>query len=208
MTDSGYDVAFDLRKELQANGVVVEGKATTAFLMQHSDEIVPAIKKVLDTYQSPRLCEIADRFNKISINLYGEALLKTIAIQVGKKATTDEMVKWEQEYWNEKLGIELGELRIRDGSGLSPETRVSTLAMAKILNYAKIQPWFTCFYDNLPIYNDMKMKSGTISNVLGYTGYQKAEDGTELVFSLLINNHLGSATSMRQKIFKMLNSLK
>ena len=176
--------------------------------MEHAGDVVPAINHVLDTYQSPLLCEIADRFNKVSINLYGEALLKTIAIQVDEETSTADMVKWEQDYWNEKLGIELGELRIRDGSGLSPETRISTLAMTKILNYAKIQPWFTCFYDNLPVYNDMKMKSGTISNVLGYAGYQKASDGTELVFSLLINNHLGTATSMRQKMFKMLNSLK
>lgn len=208
MPDGGYDVAFNLRKELQENGVVVEGKANTTFLMEHSEDVFPTITQVLDTYYSPRLCEIADRFNKISINLYGEALLKTIALHVDEKTTTDDMVKWEQNYWNEKFGIDLGEIRIRDGSGLSPETRVSTLAMTTILNYAKLQPWFSCFYENLPVYNGMKMKSGTISNVLGYAGYQKATDGTELVFSLLINNHLGSATSMRQKMFKVLNSLK
>ena len=208
LPDGSYDVAFDLSKELRDNGIMVDERETTAFLMEHSGISIPLISQLLDSYLSPRLSEIADRFNKVSINLYGEALLKAIAVQIGEKPTTADMVKWEQGYWNKKLGIELGEMKIRDGSGLSPETRVTTLAMVKILNYARAQPWFDCFYDNLPVYNNMKMKSGTISSVLGYAGYQNASDGSSLVFSLLINNYQDSAPSMRQKMFKTLNSLK
>jgi D-alanyl-D-alanine carboxypeptidase/D-alanyl-D-alanine-endopeptidase (penicillin-binding protein 4) len=208
LPNGAYDVAVNLQSCLLDEGIAVEEPASTAFLMAHADTQIPAQTHLLDRYESPALSQIAHWFNRISINLYGEALLKTIALHVDENPTTQDMVKWEEKFWEEKLGIQPGELRIRDGSGLSPETRVTTLAMTKIMNYAKAQPWFGDFYENLPLYNNMKMKSGTISGVLGYTGYQTTSDGRPLVFSLLINNYRGSAPSMRQKMFKMLNSLK
>ncbi len=208
LPNGAYDVAFNLQNRLLDEGISVGEPATTAFLISHSGVHVPGRTHLLDRYESPTLSQIAHWFNRVSINLYGEALLKTIALQVDESPMTEKMVRWQTEFWEEKLGIQPGELRIRDGSGLSPETRVTTLAMTKILNYAKAQPWFGDFYENLPIYNDMKMKSGTISGVLGYTGYQTTSDGQPLVFSLLINNYRGSAPSMRQKMFKALNSLK
>lgn len=208
LPNGAYDVAVNLQNCLLDEGILVEEPASTAFLNSHLGIQIPSQTQLLDRYESPTLSQIAHWFNRVSINLYGEALLKTIALQVNKNPTTAEMVKWEEKFWEEKLGILPGELRIRDGSGLSPETRVTTLAMTKILNYAKTQPWFEDFHENLPVYNDMKMKSGTISGVLGYTGYQTSSDGRPLVFSLLINNYRGSAPSMRQKMFKALNSLK
>jgi D-alanyl-D-alanine carboxypeptidase/D-alanyl-D-alanine-endopeptidase (penicillin-binding protein 4) len=206
--NGAYDVAFNLQKHLLENGIVIEQSATTASLISHPGDQLSPETLLLDRYKSPTLSQIAHWFNRISINLYGEALLKTIALQVDEKPITEQMSRWEEKYWMEKLGIEQGELRIRDGSGLSPETRVTTLAMAKILNYARTQPWFDDFYENMPVYNEMKMKSGTISGVLGYTGYQTTSEGDSLVFSLLINNYRGYAPSMRQKMFKTLNSLK
>jgi D-alanyl-D-alanine carboxypeptidase/D-alanyl-D-alanine-endopeptidase (penicillin-binding protein 4) len=54
----------------------------------------------------------------------------------------------------------------------------------------------------------MKMKSGSISDVIAYTGYQTNSDGTPLVFSFIINNYGGSSSSARQKMFTVLNTLK
>lgn len=206
--DGAFDVAFSFQNELIKQDIAVSEKASTAFLLEHSGLTVSANTQLIDAHQSPKLSEIADRFNKISINLYGEALLKTIAIKEGMATETGSITRWEEKYWEEKLGILPGEMKIRDGSGLSPEIRVTTLAMTKILNYATTQPWYADFLDNMPTYNGIKMKSGTISSVLGYAGYHNSTDGTPLVFSLLINNYQGSAPQMRQKMFKMLNSLK
>lgn len=206
--NSAYDVAHSIHTALNEHGISVEQPPTTSSLMQQAGIDLPLQTEVLARHKSPTLSQIVHWFNQVSINLYGEALLKTIALEVNKEPNTAAMVKWEEKFWQDRLGIPAGELRIRDGSGLSPETRVTSMAMARIMNYAKSQPWFGAFYENLPLYNQMKMKSGTISGVLGYTGYQRSSQGQELVFSLLINNYRGSAPSMRQKMFKTLNSLK
>ena len=95
-----------------------------------------------------------------------------------------------------------------DGSGLSPENRITTNALAHILASVKNEPWYASFFESLPTYNGMKMKSGTIGGVLGYAGYQTSKDGTPLVFSLLVNNYNGAATPMRQRMFRLLNVLK
>ncbi len=206
--DGAYDVALNLQLALQEQQILTSQPATTAYLLQRLG--VQPVKAVtpIDLYQSPSLSELCHWFNRISINLYGEALLKTIAIHQNVNSFTDEIAKWERDYWSEKLKIDTGALKIEDGSGLAPENRVSTMAMAKILYYAKRQPWFGSFHENLPTYNGMKMKSGTIGGVLGYAGYQMASDGTPLVFSLLINNYEGSTYAMRRKMFTMLNALK
>jgi serine-type D-Ala-D-Ala carboxypeptidase/endopeptidase (penicillin-binding protein 4) len=60
----------------------------------------------------------------------------------------------------------------------------------------------------LPEYNGMKMKSGTIKNVKGFTGYQKSKDGTEYIFSIIVNNYNGSSSSLVQKMYKVLDLLK
>lgn len=207
LPDGALGLAHALKKKLAEHGVSSKEPATS-YSLTHSGEVLSLTTHILDSYRSPKLHEIVEQFNKNSINLYGEALLKTLAIHEQQDSRTEEIVKWEQGYWTDKIGIPAGELKIKDGSGLSPESRVTTLAMAKILADAKAQSWFPYFYENLPVYNGIKMKSGTISGVLGYVGYQTASDGTPLVFSLLINNYQGAAPSMRQKMFKMLNSLK
>ena len=60
----------------------------------------------------------------------------------------------------------------------------------------------------VPTYNNQKMKSGTIADVLGYAGYANNGGKTPLTFALLVNNYSGSASSMRQKMYVLLNSLK
>lgn len=208
LPNGAQDLVFSLRQSLEEQDVSVDNEAVTAHLLSHSGTQLPMQASLLDRYTSPTLSQITYWFHRKSINLYGEALLKAVAIKENQDPATDEISKWEEKYWEGKLGIQPGELRIKDGSGLSPETRVTTLAMTKILNYANTQPWFASFQESLPINNGMKMKSGTIGGVLAYAGYHTSSMGKPLVFSLIINNYTGSAPSMRQKMFKMLNSLK
>jgi D-alanyl-D-alanine carboxypeptidase/D-alanyl-D-alanine-endopeptidase (penicillin-binding protein 4) len=162
---------------------------------------------LLHTEVSPPLDSIIFWFNRRSINLYGEALLKTFAFQKKKQGFTDEGVQLVKDFWKGK-GIPATELNIVDGSGLSPLNRVTTKAQVTILQYAKKQTWYTGFYHSLPEFNGMKMKSGTIRGVKGYCGYHKAKDGNEYIFSFLVNNYNGSASGLVQKMYKVLDELK
>lgn len=162
---------------------------------------------VLHTEISPPLDSIVFWFNRRSINLYGEALLKTIAFQKTGIGAAESGVDLIQNFWNEK-GIPTVELNIVDGSGLSPLNRVTTKAQVKVLQWARTQNWFDGFYLSLPTFNNIKMKSGTIRGVKGFCGYVKGSSGTEYTFSFLVNNYNGSAATLVQKMYAVLDVLK
>jgi len=162
---------------------------------------------ILFTHYSPSLDSIIYWFLKKSINLYGEALTKTFADQKNGSGETSKGVEIIQNFWKEK-GIAPTELNIVDGSGLSPLNRVTTRAQVMVLKYARSQPWFDGYYNAFPEYNGMKMKSGTISDVKGFCGYQKSKDGNEYIFSFLVNNYNGSSSSLVRKMYRVLDELK
>jgi D-alanyl-D-alanine carboxypeptidase/D-alanyl-D-alanine-endopeptidase (penicillin-binding protein 4) len=161
----------------------------------------------LFSYYSPPLDSIIYWFLKKSINLYGEALIKTFAFKIKGVGATDSGVIIVKDFWKQK-GLEPEELNIKDGSGLSPQNRVTTHAQVEILNYAKKQSWFPYFFDALPEFNNMKMKSGTISDAKGFCGYHTSGDGTQYIFSFLLNNYIGSSSLIVQKMYKVLDILK
>jgi D-alanyl-D-alanine carboxypeptidase/D-alanyl-D-alanine-endopeptidase (penicillin-binding protein 4) len=156
---------------------------------------------------SPPLDSIIYWFNKKSINLYGEALIKTIGYEKNKKGYTREGLRILRSFWKEN-GLDEEELNMVDGSGLSPLNRVTTHAQVTILNYARSGSWYPSFYDALPEYNGMKMKSGTISGAKGFCGYHKAKDGNEYIFSFLVNNYSGKVSSLVSKMYTVLDVLK
>ncbi|MFV0607446.1 MAG: D-alanyl-D-alanine carboxypeptidase/D-alanyl-D-alanine-endopeptidase [Niabella sp.] len=160
------------------------------------------------TNTSPQMSSLVYWFLKKSINLYGEAFLKTVAFEKKRLASTDGGIDLTKNHWK-KIGIDEDELHLYDGSGLSPQNRVTTHAEVTVLKYAKEQSWFSDFYKAFPTtYNGMVMKSGTINRVKGYAGYQKSKDGNEYIFSFIINNYSGSQYSVIRKMYKVLDNLK
>lgn len=162
---------------------------------------------LLHTVTSPPLDSILYWFNQKSINLYGEALLKTMAFKHKGVGATDAGTDLIRSFWKQK-GIPESELNLVDGSGLSPLNRVTTRAQVALLQHARQQPWFNGFYACLPENNRMKMKSGTIRGVKGYCGYHRGKDGREYVFSFLVNNYNGPAGTLVQKMYRVLDVLK
>ena len=162
---------------------------------------------ILFSHHSPSLDSIVYWFLKKSINLYGEALVKTFSFQKNGFGETDKGIDCLKNFWKAK-GIIATELNMIDGSGLSPLNRLTTHAQVMVLKYAKSQSWFDGFYNAFPEYNGMKMKSGTINDVKGFCGYQKSKDGNEYIFSFLVNNYNGSSSAVVQKMYRVLDELK
>jgi len=162
---------------------------------------------ILISYSSPPLDSVIYWFLKKSINLYGEALIKTLAYQKTGIGSTDSGVVVVRDFWKQK-GLDGEELNIKDGSGLSPQNRVTTHAQVEVLKYAKQQTWFSYFLDALPEFNKMKMKSGTINDVKSFCGYHNSTDGTQYIFSFIVNNYSGTSSAIVQKMYKVLDLLK
>ncbi|MBD1420383.1 D-alanyl-D-alanine carboxypeptidase/D-alanyl-D-alanine endopeptidase [Sphingobacterium chuzhouense] len=206
--DPALALAQQLTTSLSDAGITVDSIPTTGKRLLNQGITLNQQKHELDTHQSPALKDIVHWFNQKSINLYGEVMLKSFGIISHNESTTQKAASLLSKYWEQKLRIPNSELSIQDGSGLSSQNRVTTLAMAKIMHYAQGRPWFADFQKSLPTINGITMKSGTIGGVLGYTGFHTGKTGTPVTFSLLVNNYTGSTSAMRQEMFKLLNSLK
>ncbi|MGK2864465.1 MAG: D-alanyl-D-alanine carboxypeptidase/D-alanyl-D-alanine endopeptidase [Chitinophagaceae bacterium] len=163
--------------------------------------------KVFHSEISPSLDSIIYWFLKKSINLYGEALIKTFAFEKKGIGSTDSGVAIMKDFWKQK-GMDKDELNISDGSGLSPQNRVTTHAQVEILKFAHSREWFPFFYKAMPLYNGMTMKSGTIKDVKGFCGYHTAKNGTEYIFSFLVNNYTGSSSQLVNKMYKVLDTIR
>lgn len=212
--DPAMDAAFQLKNKLDEHGILQDGSPTTTYRMKiEANQTLPgqATWVELQTHYSPSLDKIVHWFNRVSINLYGESLLKTLANLKNSTASpisTVEAARSVREFWHSKLGIDKAELEILDGSGLSPEIRVTANAMTAILASCRTEPWFASFYESLPTINGIKMKSGTISGVLGYAGYHEDKAGNAYTFTLLVSNYNGGARAMRNRMYKLLDVLK
>ncbi len=161
----------------------------------------------VDEYFSPPLDSINYWFLQKSVNLFGEAFVKTIAYEKTGFGSTDTGVNIIKNFWS-KNGIEKSALHIIDGSGLSPANRVTTNALVTVMQYAKKQNWYASFYNALPEQNGIKMKSGYIGGVRSYTGYVKSASGAEYTFSFIINNFDGNPGAVREKMWRLLDILK
>lgn len=175
--------------------------------MEVEKKDIPIQPTTIFTLTSPPLDSINYWFLKKSVNLYGEAFVKTIAYEKTTFGSTDSGIAIIKDFWSKK-GIEKAALNIIDGSGLSPANRVTTNALVSIMQYARQQPWFASFYYDLPEINGIKMKDGYINGVRSYTGYVKSKDGNEYTFSFIVNNFDGNPGTVREKMWKLLDILK
>jgi D-alanyl-D-alanine carboxypeptidase/D-alanyl-D-alanine-endopeptidase (penicillin-binding protein 4) len=204
--DPAYDAALRLNDTLKQLGITVSSEPASSVQLADKNLPTPQAATLLTTIQSPELSKIVYWLNQKSVNLYAEQLLVTIASKTGKAPVTNNGTDVMKAFW-EQRGIDKRSMNIYDGSGLSPQDRITTLTMAKVLQSARIEAWFDDFYESLPVYNDMKMKSGSISGVQAYAGFQ-SKGGRQLCFSIMVNNYNGAGSSIRAKMFKVLDELK
>ena len=193
---------------LKNSGISVAGnmQTYTEGLMNNKLVLIPK-GIVIDSIVSPSLDSVNYWFLKKSVNLFGEAFVKTIALKNNGYGNTDSGISIIKNFWNKK-GIDNASLNMIDGSGLSPANRVTAHALVMILQYAKLQSWYASFYNALPLINGIKMKDGYISGVRSYAGYIKSKNGSDYTFCFIVNNFDGSAAAAREKIWKLLDILK
>jgi D-alanyl-D-alanine carboxypeptidase/D-alanyl-D-alanine-endopeptidase (penicillin-binding protein 4) len=206
LPDPAYDLAYRLTDTLKRIGITTSGQPESTTTITIKGQQAMPITTSLGAITSPELSKIVYWTNRKSINLYAEELLKAIALKSGLTASTADGVKVLHNFWKAR-GIDTNAMDIDDGCGLSPSDRITSRTIATVLQSAKSTPWFPDFYESLPVYNDMHMKSGSIHNVQAYAGYQ-THQGRDLCFSIIVNNYNGSTKGIKDKMFKVLDELK
>jgi D-alanyl-D-alanine carboxypeptidase/D-alanyl-D-alanine-endopeptidase (penicillin-binding protein 4) len=194
--------ADELTQALRTHGIEVEQEATIELI--EKEKITQ-----LDIHRSPPLSKLLEPFLRISINMYGEIFVKTIAHHTGYSSFRDAPLTILPLYIKKLFNTDnlLAGVATTDGSGLSRGNRLTTYALAQILFQVQKEPWFSeKFHEAFPTINGLRMKSGTLMNTVAYAGYVRENS---FVFSFMINNYEGEdAPSMRKKIWSVLDTLK
>ncbi|MDY3317467.1 D-alanyl-D-alanine carboxypeptidase/D-alanyl-D-alanine-endopeptidase [Riemerella anatipestifer] len=191
---------------IKSKGIEFSGEVITGRQLLLDGKSVPLVTgKPFFEYESPELSKIVYWFLRKSVNLYGETFIKTLGKEQNNDSSFSSGVSVLKNFWKSK-GIHPAMINFTDGSGLSPQNYASARAEIQALLWAQKQPWFNEFYNALPIYNDMKMKSGTIKDAKGYTGYHTSKNGKKYVFSIIVNNYDGDG--INNELFSILNNLK
>ena len=196
-----------LENYLKQNNIEVRGRSKTNLHFEANSKPLNYKPTIIATITSPTCDSINYWFLKKSVNLFGEAFVKAIAMNKTGFGSTDTGLAIIRHFWSSR-GVEKPALKIIDGSGLSPANRITTNALVTVMLYAKKQKWFPSFFYALPEMNGIKMKDGYINGVRSYTGYIKTKTGMEYTFAFIVNNFDGNPGTVREKMWKLLDILK
>lgn len=197
-----------LEQKLKEQNISLSGRIKLHSDIARTGKPIPIALHKLDSISSPQLDSVNYWFMRKSINLYGEAVVKAIAFtEQPKRCETDKGIDIVRNFWSDQ-GIEKSAINIIDGSGLSPQNRVTTQALVQVLLFAKTRAWHRSFYQALPEFNGMKIKSGTIGGAKSFAGYHTSLAGREYVFAIIVNNYNGSSGDLVRKMYKVLDVLK
>ncbi|MFN3787991.1 MAG: D-alanyl-D-alanine carboxypeptidase/D-alanyl-D-alanine-endopeptidase, partial [Sulfurihydrogenibium azorense] len=150
---------------------------------------------------SQPLKEIIKKANKDSNNFYAEQIFRTLGKEILGKGDTETSATVVINTLK-KVGIDVSNIRIYDGSGLSKFNQLTPESIAKILSYMYNTPYFFDFYQSLAVagtdgtlkhrFKDVKgkiyAKTGYIKGVKNLSGYILSDNGEVYVFSILVNN--------------------
>jgi D-alanyl-D-alanine carboxypeptidase/D-alanyl-D-alanine-endopeptidase (penicillin-binding protein 4) len=163
----------------------------------------PADAKPIFTFDSLSLAEIIRLTNKFSSNLMARHLFLTIGSErFGPPATLEKGAAALAE-WGARRGLDLQGLDIDNGSGLSRNTHITALQMARILAAACRSRWAPEFMASLPLAGldgtlrsrmkdspagAVRLKTGHIDGVSGVAGYVSTASGKLYVLVSLVNH--------------------
>ena len=196
------------RELLHARGVRVTGEVRKG--------VAPTRARTVATYRSPPVTEALARLLKDSSNLTAELLVKTMGRHAtGEPGSSAGGLAALREVLADYIGLDPGAYRLADGSGLSWYNYVSPDQVVDLLTAAYHDASIgEAFREALPIagvdgtlrnrmkdtaaMGNLRAKTGTLSGVSCLSGYVRTRDGEPLVFSIMINNFVGPASTARR----------
>ena len=170
--------------------------------------------------EGPRLADIARITNERSDNFYAESLLRYMGERATGIAEYDSCLVAESVVLQD-LGLKMDQINLADGSGLSTRNWVTPEWMVSYLEAIRKSPSFDAFLASLPKPGEgtlsiihfpgsdrVRMKSGSLSGTLCYSGYILDANGKPAVtFSILTNNSLASTSQVRGVLMQMVRRL-
>ena len=196
------------------------GKLNIAVL--NNEKFYDTQPTLITKVKSPSLFEICMATNFESINLYAEALLKTISSHKNGIGSTEGGINNLKKYWQDKL-LTIKGLYMKDGSGLSVANGIAPNTMTNILSGATNDKTFTAFHQSIAVLGqegtvknigknkdfaeNFSVKTGTIEKVKAYAGYFKNIKGQLMSFSIMANQFEGSSSAMGRQLTRLFEEM-
>ena len=197
----------ELNERLQLAGIPVGGAPLSAGR---------GTETTLLDYPSDSLACLVRSLNVRSDNLYAESLLRLIALTASPRGSASKGIETIRRYW-QPLGADSLELFLYDGSGLARNNKVSARYLARVLTAAARDPQtgdtfvrslpragregsVATFMRNSRLPGELRLKSGSMSDVHAYAGYYTTPTGHRYAIVLLFNNYTCTRDQLKQKI--------
>jgi len=169
---------------------------------------VPSGARLIATHRGPVLSDVVRDINKFSNNVMARNLFLTIGAVVDKPPATPAKSTAVIERFLHTQALDMPELTLANGSGLSREEHVSAKSMADLLQNANASPVAQEFVASLPVagvdgtmrnrlrsepvLGNAHIKTGTLNDVRAIAGYVAAADGQSYVVVSFINDKRAS----------------
>ncbi|WP_321947236.1 D-alanyl-D-alanine carboxypeptidase/D-alanyl-D-alanine-endopeptidase [Paraburkholderia sp. J10-1] len=166
--------------------------------------VVPPRARLLAVHQSPPLADVVHDINKFSNNVMARNLFLTLGAVAAKPPSTTAKAATAVNGFLRRSGLNMPELVLDNGCGLSREEHISALSLANLLQNANASPVAQVFIDSLPIVGvdgtmrnrltnagvegNAHIKTGTLRDVRAIAGYVAAENGESWIVVSLIND--------------------
>lgn len=173
----------------------------------------PSDAAVLFSKKSVPLSDILIPFMKLSNNGIAEMLIKEMGRKCCGEGSWDAGIPVLKEEMT-KFGLDMTQLSIKDGSGISHSNLIPANAITQLLYEVQKMNWFPVFLHSLPIAGNedriiggtlqdrmpalsVQAKTGTIEGVSTLSGYLDIPSGEKLIFSIMVNNLLDEEIGKR-----------
>lgn len=191
------------RASLARHGIRMDGPTTFGS--------TPLLATELAAIESMSLRQLSIPFLKLSNNGIAEILIKAMGRRAADEGSWRAGLQVAGDYLVRR-GANVRDIRLRDGSGLSRLNLVTTRELTRLLTDVQREPWFSHFYDALPIagvserliggtlrsrmsgtpaQGNLRAKTGTLTGVSALSGFVTNTGHSRFIFSSLINNFTG-----------------
>jgi serine-type D-Ala-D-Ala carboxypeptidase/endopeptidase (penicillin-binding protein 4) len=178
------------------------------------ERMADAAPALLLEVDSPPLAQLARDINKFSNNVMAKMLYLNLGAHRFEAPATWNKGERAVRAWLKERGLEIPELVLENGSGLSRIERISARSLADMLNYAATRPAYFEFAASLPavglegtqktrmnsspMVGSAWLKTGSLNRVRGLAGYVLGSNGSRRILVMLINHANAAAGAKAQ----------
>ena len=150
-------------------------------------------------WTSPALAEVVRAINKYSNNLMAQQLF--LSLVEGQPANVERARDAMRAWLTSRLGAVAQDIVLDNGAGLSRESRISTLALARLLQQAWGSAVMSELMSSLPVSGldgtlrrsrvgdgRAHLKTGSLRDVAGVAGYVLSDSGRRYVLVAIVNH--------------------